>query len=137
MTRRALWIAVGGVCLAGCKQPLPPKIAVTIENDLGATKICDIYIRQSKHAAAGWGTDWLDRQEVLQQGTLRSFQLDPDVTWDLRLVACSGVEVGVLSDLTWRSATTVKASAATSAALDRRPFGCAPASATTAPCSER
>ncbi len=96
--------------VVSCSTPLPPKVAVTVENDLGAAKICDVFIRQSKHVAAGWGNDWLDREEVLSDGTLRTFQMDPGLTWDVRLVYCGGQDVGVLKNLTWDHATTIQAS---------------------------
>ena len=92
----------------GCKPPpLPPRVALHVINN-GDTPICGIFIRQSKHFAAGWGTDWMDRTERLEAGLTRSFQLEPHKTWDLRIEDCSGVEVGSASKQSWSKSTNVR-----------------------------
>lgn len=52
--------------LGACRSelPPPPKIFVTLVNDSGAA-LCDVHMRLSRHHAAGWGTDWLDRSEAI------------------------------------------------------------------------
>jgi hypothetical protein len=89
VTRRAL----ASLCLAlcGCASApvLPPRIYVTVANDL-ATPICDVHMRHSAEAAAGWSTDWLDREQVVLPGAERRFMLPPGETWDVRLTGCDG-----------------------------------------------
>jgi hypothetical protein len=60
-----------------------------------------VYLRRSEHHAAGWGSDWLDRSEVVAPGIDRRFQLPPGATWDVMIRACDGREIATARELPW------------------------------------
>ncbi len=89
MTLRFALLALG---LGACAPPpaaLPPRVALTIKN-AAPDRVCDVFIRPSEQHAAGWGQDWLDRDEFVAPGLARRFQLDPERTWDVQVVSCGG-----------------------------------------------
>ena len=77
---------------AGCvprQVVLPARVVLTVQNDTSTT-ICDVQMRPSEHFAAGWGTDWMDRNELIPPGGERSFKVVPNASTDLRVVSCAG-----------------------------------------------
>jgi hypothetical protein len=97
-------------CACASARPLPPRIDVTIANDLPVAS-CDVHLRPSAQAAAGWSTDWLDREQRVAPGMERTFAVAPGETWDIRLTACDGRVLSTRERLTLRASTRVPASA--------------------------
>jgi hypothetical protein len=78
--------------VGSCAPPpraLPPQVALTIKNAT-SDRVCDVFIRPSEQHAAGWGQDWLDRDEFVAPALTRRFQLQPARAWDVRVVSCGG-----------------------------------------------